>query len=39
VERPDDMVTFIRQHVYKPVYQISSDKAASSSKRGVGGSA
>ena len=24
VERPDDMVTFIRQHVYKPVYQISS---------------
>jgi len=39
VERPDDMVAFIRQHVYKPVYQISSDKAASSSKRGVGGSA
>jgi hypothetical protein len=39
VERPDDMVTFIRQHVYKPVYQISSDKAASSSKRGVGVSA
>jgi malate dehydrogenase (oxaloacetate-decarboxylating)(NADP+) len=39
VERPDDMVTFIRQHVYRPVYQISSDKAASSSKRGVGVSA
>jgi malate dehydrogenase (oxaloacetate-decarboxylating)(NADP+) len=39
VERPDDMVTFIRQHVYKPVYQISSDQAASSSKRGVGGTA
>jgi malate dehydrogenase (oxaloacetate-decarboxylating)(NADP+) len=26
VERPDDMVTFIRQHVYKPVYQICSDR-------------
>ena len=22
VERPDDMVTFIRQHVYKPLYQV-----------------
>jgi malate dehydrogenase (oxaloacetate-decarboxylating)(NADP+) len=39
VERPDDMVTFIRQHVYKPVYQISLDKGASSPKRGVGVSA
>jgi len=31
VERPGDMVTFIRQHVYRPGYQTSSDKAASSS--------
>ena len=35
VERPGDMITFIRQHVYKPVYQIFLDKGASSPKGGV----
>ena len=39
VERPGDMLAFIRQHVYKPVYQISLDKGASSPKRGIGVSA